>query len=132
MHLAVALTAMDRDAGDVSTTAIDKEIGVLESQANPLDRDASEARVRRLAFLKRSRRAVAEIGRKRQEMLSKLETCSLALQGMKFDVLKLKTGNQSWQQLTTIAGKAMALAREEDAAVYAGDAVNRLDRPAAR
>jgi tRNA A-37 threonylcarbamoyl transferase component Bud32 len=132
MRIATTLTQLERDSGSVSVAAIDKEIGVLEAQANPLDHAASEARVRRLAILKRNRRSVADLGRRRNEMTSQLETCSLALQNMKFDMLKLKHGNQSWQHLTTIAGKAMELAREVDAVVYAGDAVNNLGRPAAR
>lgn len=128
MSLAAALTALERDSGSVSVGAIDKEIGVLESQANPLDRAASEVRVHRLALLKRNRRSVAELTRRGTEMAAKLETCSLALQNMKFDVLRLKSGNQSWQHLTTVAGQAMALAREVDSAVYVGDEMNRLGR----
>ncbi len=132
MHLATALTTLERDAGGLSPEAIDKEIAVLEAQANPLDVAASEARVRRLAMLKRNRRSVGEVARRRDEMTSKLETCALALQNMRFDMLKLKMGNQSWQHLTTVAGKAIALAREVDIAVYAGDQVNALGRTAGR
>ena len=132
MSLATALTTLERDSGSTSLEAIDKEIVVLEAQANPLDRAASEARVRRLAMLKRNRRSVAELAKRREEMASKIETCSLALQNMKFDMLKLKTNNQSWQHLTTIAGQAMELAREVDNAVYVGDAMNRLERPKSR
>ena len=129
MSLATSLTTLERDSGSASLEAIDKEIVVLEAQANPLDRAASEARVRRLAMLKRNRRSVAELAKRREEMASKIETCSLALQNLKFDMLKLKTSNQSWQHLTTIAGQAMELAREVDNAVYVGDAMNRLERP---
>ena len=132
MSLATSLTTLERDSGSASLEAIDKEIVVLEAQANPLDRAASEARVRRLAMLKRNRRSVAELAKRREEMASKIETCSLALQNLKFDMLKLKTNNQSWQHLTTIAGQAMELAREVDNAVYVGDAMNRLERPKSR
>ena len=130
--LATALTGIERDNGSTSIEAIDKEIGVLESQANPLDRAASESRVRRLAMLKRNRRTVAESGRKRTEMSAKLESCSIALQNMKFDVLRLKTGNQGWQHVTSVAEQAMALAREVDSQVYVGDEMARLQRPAPR
>ncbi len=132
IRLATSLTTLERDSGSTSLEAIDKEIVVLEAQANPLDRAASEARVRRLAMLKRNRRSVAELAKRREEMASKIETCSLALQNLKFDMLKLKTNNQSWQHLTTIAGQAMELAREVDNAVYVGDAMNRLERPKSR
>ncbi len=128
MGIATALTAIDRDAGNVSLAAMDKEIGVLEAQANPLDQQASEARVRRLAMLKRSRRAAMEIEERRTTLAAKLESCALALQNLKFDVLRLKTGNQSWQHVTSVAEKAAALARDVDAAVYAGDAIAKLER----
>jgi len=129
MGIATALTTLERDAGNVSVAAMDKEIGVLESQANPLDNAASEARVRRLALLKRSRRGASELEGRRTDLGAKLESCALALQNLKFDVLRLKTGNQSWQHVTTVAEAAAALARDVDAAVYAGDALSRLDRP---
>lgn len=130
VHLATALTTLERDLGAVSVEAIEKEIGVLEAQANPFDKVAFESRVRRLAMLKRNRHSVAEASRRRSEMSAKLERCSLALQNMKFDVLRLKTGHQSWQHLTSVAEQAMALAREVDSAVYVGDEMARLQRPA--
>ncbi len=129
MGIATALTALDRDAGSTSVAAMDKEIAVLESQANPLDTQASEARVRRLALLKRGRRAAGEMEQRRDELAGKLENVALALQNLKFDVLRLKTGNQSWQHVTTVAEQAMALAREVDSVIYVGDQMSRIDRP---
>ncbi len=129
MGLATALTTLEREAGTVSVAAMDKEIAMLESQANPLDSAASEARVRRLALLKRSRRGAADLETRRTDLAAKLESCALALQNLKFDILRLKTGSQSWQHVTTVAEAAAALARDVDAAVYAGDALARLDKP---
>ena len=63
-------------------------------------------------------------------MRARLESCLLALQNMKLDVLRLKTGTQSWQHVTSIAEQAMALAREVDSVVYVGEAMARLQRPA--
>jgi len=130
--LAGALTSLERDAGSTSAEAIEKEISLLESQANPLDRAASESRVRRLATLKRHRRAASEAARRRSEMLARLDSCAIALQNMKFDVLRLKTGNQSWQHVTSVAEQAMALAREVDSVVYVGDELARLQRSSPR
>jgi hypothetical protein len=48
------------------------------------------------------------------------------LENMKYDVLRLKTGAQSWQSVTTIAERAAALAREVDSAVYVQDEMNRV------
>lgn len=129
MGLATALTTLEREAGTVSVAAMDKEIAMLESQANPLDSAASEARVRRLALLKRSRRGAVDLETRHSDLSAKLESCALALQNLKFDILRLKTGSQSWQHVTTVAEAAAALARDVDAAVYAGDALARLDKP---
>jgi serine/threonine-protein kinase len=128
MGLATALTAIERDMGGTSVAAMDKEIAVLESQANPLDIAASEARVRRLALLKRTRRGATELESRRTDLASKLENVALTLQNLKFDVLRLKTGNQSWQNMTTIAEQAAALAREVDSSIYVGDQMAGITR----
>jgi len=130
--LAGALTALDRETGTTSEAAIEKEITLLASQANPLDPAARESRVRRLATLKRNRRTASEGAKRRAEMIARLDSCAIALQNMKFDVLRLKTGNQSWQHVTSVAEQAMALAREVDSVVYVGDEMARLQRSAPR
>ena len=124
--LAATLEEIDRVAAPQSAGAIEREIALLESQANPLDRAASEERVRRLAFLKRQRRTVAELGRRRVELSGRLDSCALALRNMRLDVLRLKTGAQSWQHVTSVAEQAMALARDVDNAVYVADELSRL------
>jgi serine/threonine-protein kinase len=112
--LSLALAELDRSTPAGGATGIDREIALLESQANPLDRDASESRVRRLAMLKRDRRGVTERGRRREELEGKLESCALALQNLRFDVLRLKTGASSTSNVTLIAEQAMSLARDVD------------------
>jgi serine/threonine-protein kinase len=128
MGLATALATIEREMGGTSVAAMDKEISVLESQANPLDTTASEARVRRLALLKRTRRGATALESRRTDLTSKLANVALTLQNLKFDVLRLKTGNQSWQHMTTIAEQAAALAREVDSSIYVGDQMAGLSR----
>jgi predicted Ser/Thr protein kinase len=124
--LAQSLTELERATGGRSSGAIEKEITLLESQANPLETRASEERVRRLALLKRQRRSAAEQSRQLKSLEDKLENCATMLENMKYDVLRLKTGAQSWQSVTTIAERAAALAREVDSAVYVQDEMNRV------
>jgi serine/threonine protein kinase len=124
--LAQSLTELERATVGLSSDTIETEITLLESQANPLDTRASEERVRRLAFLKRQRRSAAEQSRQRKSLEGKLENCATMLENMKYDVLRLKTGAQSWQSVTTIAERAAALAREVDSAVYVQDEMNRV------
>jgi serine/threonine-protein kinase len=129
LGLAAALEQLDRAAGGASADKIEAEISLLESQANPLDRAGSEGRVRRLAALKRQRRTVADLGRRRAEMNGKLESCVLALQNMRLDVVRLRTGTsaESWLHITSVADQAMALAREVDNAVYVADEMARIN-----
>jgi eukaryotic-like serine/threonine-protein kinase len=124
--LAFNLADLERSAHGTSAAAVEEEIARLESEANPLDHDASEERIRRLALLKRQRRAIADVERRRSQAAAKLESCVLALQNMQLDVLRLKTGGQSYQQITLVAERAMSLAREVDNAVYVADEMAKL------
>jgi serine/threonine-protein kinase len=131
--LARQVAAADRDLAGRDVAAIAREIDALEAAANPLDVAASETRARRLAQLKRERHGAAGASDERTRRAARLESACLALRNMRFDLLRLKTGAHGWQQVTTIAEQAMALAREVDAQVHAGDEMARLARrPAAR
>ena len=106
---------------------LEGEITGLENAANPLER-GSEDRVRRLAFLKRQRRALVEADLRQQNLEGKLETCATALQNMKFDLLRLGAGPQMHQHITSLANKAMRLADNVDDALYVADEMGRLGR----
>jgi predicted Ser/Thr protein kinase len=130
MSIATKLSELDRAGSTAqSARAIDVEIKVLESQANPLDKSGSEERVRRLATLRRQRRGISELERRRTELGAKIDECALLLQNMKFDMLRLKTGDESWQHVTSIAQQAMSIAREVDSAVYVADELRRATAP---
>jgi serine/threonine-protein kinase len=126
--LAATLADLDRNSAPGAVDVIEREITTLEAQANPLDRAASEDRVRRLAYLKRQRRAVADVDQRRSQVAARLESCRLALENMRYDVLRLKTGAESHQHITLIAERAMSLARDVDTRIYAADEVSRLTR----
>jgi len=122
--LAVSLADLDRTATPTANQTIEAEIVRLEGAANPLEQ-GSEERVRRLAYLKRQRRAVTDLSKRREIVASKLETCSLALQNMKFDVMRLHTGAQSHQHITSLALDALNLAESVDGALYVADELGR-------
>jgi serine/threonine-protein kinase len=105
---------------------IEHEVHTLEEQANPLDRAASETRVRRLAFLKRQRRVVKDSHDRGIQAAAKLESCGIALQNMKFDLLRLRAGTQTSDHVTSVAERALALARDVDSAIFASDELARL------
>ncbi|HEY6089281.1 MAG TPA: serine/threonine-protein kinase [Gemmatimonadaceae bacterium] len=113
-QLALSLSDMDRGAGRESAELVEKEISTLESQANPLDYNASEGRVRRLAFLRRERRALAEVSRKKAEAQEKLDNCRQLLRSMRLELVRFRTGGLNAQPtgLTMVTQQAQSVVRE--------------------
>ncbi|HEX2779087.1 MAG TPA: serine/threonine-protein kinase [Gemmatimonadaceae bacterium] len=130
--LSISLADIERNMPQGQLAAVDAEIARLEGEANPLDRARSEERVRRLASLRRQRRALSDLAARRDQMAARIESCALALQSMRFDVLRLRAGAQSHAQVTSLALEALSLAREVDYAVSANDDVARLTGSSAR
>jgi serine/threonine-protein kinase len=118
--------------------ALEAEISQLENAANPLDQNGSEERVRRLAYLKRQRRAIADVANRRDAVAAKLETCVVALQNIKLDLIRLTAGSQTPQHVTSLAMDALNLADSVDSALATSDELGRntgtrpANRPAAR
>jgi serine/threonine-protein kinase len=123
--LAAATADLERNEDPNGLGSVETEIATLEAAANPLDRAASETRVRRLAQLKRQRRALADVAEQRRQRGSKLDTCRTALENMRFDLLRLRTGGQTQGQVTLMAERAMSLARDVDGVLEARAAVGR-------
>src|SRR5205823_9844548 len=113
-QLALSLSDLDRSAGRETAEGVEKEIDTLESQANPLDYRASEERVRRLAMLRRQRRALADIGRKKKETQEKLDHCRQILRSMRLELVRFRTGGLNAQPagLTMVTQQAQAVVRE--------------------
>ena len=124
--LAIAAADLERNATPDAGQAIEREITQLEAQANPLDHAASEERVRRLAYLKRQRRAVADVTNRRDQAIAKLESCRAALQSMRLDLVRLRTGAETHERITLLAEQALSLARDVDGLVYGADEVAKL------
>ena len=122
---ALAAESVGLDAGTSPNASgdLEKEIARLEGEANPLDVQGSEERVRRLAMLKRQRRKLAEDSKKRDDSVAKLESCRLQLQNMRLDILRLRAGGvaENVGQITQLTNRARALAEDVDAAVLGVD-----------
>jgi eukaryotic-like serine/threonine-protein kinase len=67
-----------------------------------------------------------DIERSREKNVAHLESCRLALENVRLDLVRLRTGNSSVQNVTQIAEQAMALARDIDLAVGAASEVRDL------
>jgi serine/threonine-protein kinase len=113
-QLALSLSDMDRSAGRETTESVEKEISTLESQANPLDYRASEDRVRRLAMLRRQRRALVDVDRKKREAQEKLDNCRHLLRSMRLELVRFRTGGLNAQPtgLTMVTQQAQSVVRE--------------------
>jgi serine/threonine-protein kinase len=111
-HMADALGVMEREIRD------------LEAQANPLDVENSEARVRRLAFLKRQHRALAESEESVRNTGNKLDECVASLRVMRLDIARLNAGTQSLGQVSQLAARAISLADDVDGALAAAAEVS--------
>jgi serine/threonine-protein kinase len=124
-QLAGALAAADELLAARPLATLDAEIAQLEAAANPMD-PASEARVRRLATLRRERRAAQEIVTRHATHREKIEACTLALENIRLDLVRLRTGGSSVQSVTQVAAAAMQVARDVDRAVEAAQEVREL------
>ena len=129
--LALSLGELERIDAPAQLADVEREITTLEALANPLEA-GSEDRVRRLAQLKRQRRTLADAGRRRAADRERLENCRLALQNMRYDVLRFRTGAQTHQNVTLLAERAMSLARDVDGMVAADDEIARGRRVTGR
>jgi eukaryotic-like serine/threonine-protein kinase len=113
-QLALSLGDIDRGAGRQSSESIEKEIATLESQANPLDYRASEERVRRLALLRRQRRALADVEKKKREAQERLDSCRQLLRSMRLELVRFRSGGLNAQPtgLTMVTQQAQSVVRE--------------------
>jgi hypothetical protein len=114
MHVASTLAELDLRDGRETPESIEKEISTLEAQANPLDRRASEQRVRRLAHLKRQRRVVADLRKRREEAAAKLEHCRTLLRSMRLELLRYRSAGLSGNLsgLTMVTQQAQVVVKE--------------------
>ena len=112
--LAGTLTDLERSTGGETAESVEKEIETLEAQANPLDYNASEDRVRRLAYLRRQRRAIADVNRKKKEATEKLEHCRQLLRTMRLELARFRSGGLKTPSggLTMVTQQAQSVVRE--------------------
>src|SRR5262245_4841371 len=119
--LAVLLSDLERSVAAGGSDAIEAEISRLENAANPLDESGSEERVKRLAYLKRQRRALVDVLNRRDAVAAKLDTCVLALQNIKLDLIRLNAGSQTQEHITSLAMDALNLADSVDSALMVNE-----------
>jgi len=125
-RVAASVTDLSRASGSDTPQQVESEIERLEAAANPLDTRASEDRVRRLAYLRRQRRALADLVKKREEAVEKLEHCRQLLKSMRLELLRYRSGGIGAQPtgLTMVTQQAQGVVREMG---YLSDAAAELN-----
>ena len=120
--LARTLSALERDIDTVAEDKLDVRIAALEQEP------ASAERERRLALLQRQRQTVHDLIGRRGALGSQLEACLLAMQNVRFDLLRLRSAgvSEALGDLTQATQQARALSRDVDAAVSAAAEIRRL------
>lgn len=118
------LARLERELRESAADGINAEIAQLESEANPFDIEGSNRRVRRLAILRRERRAADENARRIDARKSQLSSCSIALENIRLDLVRLRTGQGTTESVTLVAEQALKIAYEVEIAVAAAREVN--------
>ncbi len=113
--LARTLHAMDSNLDTEGLTQIDERIAALSKEPDDPER------ARRLNLLQRQRQTIADLQGRRSQVASHLESCVLAMQNVRFDLLRLRSAGVAavLGDLTQATQQAKALSRDVDNAIAA-------------
>jgi len=86
---------------------------------------AGTERERQLSLLQRQRQALVDLFNRRRQVEEQLESCGLAMQNVRFDLLRLKSAGVAavLGDLTHATQEARALSRDVDHAIAAADEI---------
>jgi len=120
--LARTLGALDRDIDVDSAEKLESRLAALRVDPQSADRD------RRISLLERQHQTVVELSKRREVLASQLESCLLAMQNMRFDLLRLRSAGvaEALGDLTMATQQARALSLDVDAAIGAAHEIRRL------
>lgn len=123
-NLAKMLNAMSSDLDVDSLPRLDQRMAAVKAQAEGPERD------RQLALFERQRQALADLVGKRDGVKEQLESCVLAMQNVRYDLLRLKSAGIGavLGDLTQATQQARALSRDVDHAIEAAGEVRDLMR----
>ena len=113
--LARTLQAMDSNLDSENLAQIDERIAGLSREPEDTERS------RRLSLLQRQRESIAVLRERRGQVASHLESCVLAMQNVRFDLLRLRSAGVAavLGDLTQATQQAKALSRDVDNAIAA-------------
>jgi len=113
--VARTLHAMDTNLDSEGLAQIDERIAGLSREPDDPER------ARRLNLLQRQRQTIADLRGRRSQVASHLESCVLAMQNVRFDLLRLRSAGVAavLGDLTQATQQAKALSRDVDNAIAA-------------
>ena len=123
--LARTLHALDTSMNTGELLQIDERLAALGKEPDDPER------ARRLSLLQRQRQAIVDIQGRRNQVASHLESCVLAMQNVRFDLLRLRSAGVAavLGDLTQATQQAKALSRDVDNAIAAAGEIREAMRP---
>jgi serine/threonine-protein kinase len=120
--LATTLHRLDADVSGSSLGVLDERIAALRQEMQTPDRE------RRLSLLDRQRASLSDLLERRRSLVAQLESASLALQNLKFDLLKLRSSGiaAALDDVTSATQEARALSRDIGHVLEAADDLRRI------
>jgi hypothetical protein len=119
------LHALDSNLGGEDLAQVEERIAALSREPDDPER------ARRLNLLERQRRTMLELQSRRSQVAGHLESCVLAMQNVRFDLLRLRSAGVAavLGDLTQATQQAKALSRDVDNAIAAAGEIREAMRP---
>ena len=126
--LARMLHSMSGGVDQGAVARIDERIAATERQSADAERD------RQLSLMQRQRQALSDLFNRRRQVEEQLESCSLAIQNVRFDLLRLRSAGVAavLGDLTHATQEARALSRDVDHVIAAAGEIREVLRDGPR
>ena len=118
-YLALTLAELEAQVDPRELKRVESRMASLESEPD------DEEQERRMSLLQRQRDSIKALDKRRRKTSRNLESCVLAMQNVRFDLLRLKSANMQevLGDLTQATMQARSLSRDVDNAIDAVDEV---------
>jgi hypothetical protein len=125
LELGTMLRQMEGSVSDSSVDSLDSRIEALKAGGADTESD------RRLGLLQRQRTALVELGKRREKIEAQFESCVLAVQNVRFDLLRLRSAGVDavLSDLTSATQQVRALQVDVEAAIDAAAEIKEALRP---
>ncbi len=125
LELGTMLRQMEGSVSDSSVDSLDSRIEALKAEGADAESD------RRLGLLQRQRTALVELGKRREKIEAQFESCVLAVQNVRFDLLRLRSAGVDavLSDLTSATQQVRALQFDVEAAIEAAAEIKEALRP---